>query len=84
MVPETARGLEPLFAFYRRDCLPAIRSLLDASDSQLIRLFDHVPTRRFGVTELVGVADAELAFLNINEPDDLVRAQEIADRGWVF
>ncbi|MFH1530850.1 MAG: molybdenum cofactor guanylyltransferase [Pseudomonadota bacterium] len=84
VVPQTARGLEPLFAFYRRDCLPAIRALLDAGDSQLIRLSDHVPTRRFGIEDLADVPDAELAFLNINEADDLERARQIAVDGWTF
>jgi molybdopterin-guanine dinucleotide biosynthesis protein A len=84
VVPQTARGLEPLFAFYGRDCLGAFRELLDGGDSQLIRVFDHVPTRRFTADELAGIPGAELSFLNINEPADLARARRVALRGWTF
>lgn len=84
VVPATPRGLEPLFAFYGRDCLDAIRDLLDAGNSQLIRVFDHVRTRRFGADELARIPGAELSFLNINEPADLRRARRVASSGWTF
>jgi len=84
VVPDTARGLEPLFAFYRRDCLTAIQALLDAGNRQLIRLFDHVSTRRFGVDELAGIPGLEHSFLNINEIEDLAAAEGVSAAGWNF
>ncbi len=84
VVPETDRGLEPLFAYYGNECLDPFQAMLAAGNSQLFRVYDLVPTRRFGGDELAGISDAELAFLNINEPGDLERAQRVAADGWTF
>ena len=77
VVPESERGLEPLFAFYRFDCLPAIEARLKSGNSQVISIYDDVNVRKVSVDELA-------SFINVNRQRDLDRAHEFLSSGWEF
>jgi molybdopterin-guanine dinucleotide biosynthesis protein A len=71
VVPQTPDGLEPLFAFYHRDCLPRIGELIDGGRLSIHRLPFELDA------EVVPFADVQRfdprgrSFKNINAPSDL-------------
>lgn len=79
VVPQTANGwFEPLCAVYSRSCLPALERSLKQKTYDIRRIFNEVRVKCLG-EEILRQADPELAsFFNINTPEDLRRAREIA------
>lgn len=71
VVPRVGWMLEPLHALYTRDCLPAIRGLIDSNEYQIVKAFPKIRVRYVDEEEIRSV-DRELkSFLNINRPEDL-------------
>jgi FdhD protein len=78
VVPLTDKGLEPLLALYHRDCLPAARRALDTGRRRLVAFFGDVTVAEVPVDALREV-DPQLASLfNVNTPEDLAEAREVA------
>jgi molybdopterin-guanine dinucleotide biosynthesis protein A len=78
VVPMVGDQPEPLHAVYRASCVPAIEAALAAGRKRLISFFDDVVVRYVPEAEL-RAWDPELrSFLNVNRPDDLARATELA------
>ena len=75
---ESKRGVEPLCAYYRPACLPAIEARLDAGDRRVVAFYDAVRVHRFERDEVARFGDPERLFLNINSPGDLERAERDA------
>ncbi|MGA9397895.1 MAG: molybdenum cofactor guanylyltransferase [Anaerolineaceae bacterium] len=79
VIPESKNGLEPLHALYRCDtCLPQVQQALAVNQKRLVSWMDQVkvkvmPAEQTGLFDPLGIA-----FLNINTPQDLVRAEAIA------
>lgn len=77
VVPRWARGSEPLFAMYHRDCLLPVQTLLRTGERSIRRLFGLVETAFLDLGD-----DDELApllphcFYNVNFPEDLVFPKE--------
>ncbi len=71
VVPELAKGLEPLCAVYRKSCLPVVEQNLKEGRCKLHRLFEQVCTKKIP-EEILRQADAGLiSFENINRLTDL-------------
>lgn len=85
VIPRGADGLEPLHAVYRRSaCLPLVESALDAGQWQVIAWFDQARVRELRADEIAPRDPRGLAFINVNTPEEFVRAEELArgmDRG---
>jgi molybdopterin-guanine dinucleotide biosynthesis protein A len=79
VIPQSASGFEPLHAIYNREaCLPWIERALVDKQKRLISWFDKVNVRVI-TREEVGAFDPDhTAFVNINTPEELVHAEEIA------
>jgi molybdenum cofactor guanylyltransferase len=79
VLPRTEDGYEPLHAVYRRaTCLPAAEAALQAGQWKVISWFDQVRVRPVGPDEL-GIHDPHrLAFVNLNTPADVSRAERLA------
>jgi molybdopterin-guanine dinucleotide biosynthesis protein A len=75
VVPESGspRGVEPLCAFYRPRCIPAIEERLDAGDLRVIGFFDRVRVARIPAPQ-----DPDVVFMNINTPSELALAEALA------
>ncbi len=75
VIPDAAGELQPLHAVYGKACLPAMERRLRAGQLKIAGVFDEV--RVLGVpAEVVARFEApELAFMNLNTPDDLARAR---------
>jgi molybdopterin-guanine dinucleotide biosynthesis protein A len=78
-VPNTTGGIEPFHAVYRRkSCLPAIKAALDAGQWRADSWFSTVNIRLIPASEILRYDPAELAFWNVNTPEELFRAEERA------
>jgi formate dehydrogenase accessory protein FdhD len=82
VVPESRgrRGIEPLFAAYRTTCLPAIEAALEAGDRRMMGFHEAVETRRIPLAEVERLCDPGRAFLNVNTPGELERAESMVER----
>jgi len=82
IVPRISAGLEPLHGIYSRKCLPLIEELFAEEDLKIRDIFHKANLLEIPEEELK-LFDPALSFLlNVNTPDDLRRARELAgERG---
>lgn len=79
VIAETAEGLEPLHAVYRREtCLPAIESALESEQRRMISWFPKVKVRKLTAIELTRYDPEGLAFWNVNTPEEFAEAERRA------
>ncbi|HSB90661.1 MAG TPA: molybdenum cofactor guanylyltransferase [Anaerolineales bacterium] len=74
-IPRREGEFEPLFAAYRRDCLPAIHTALAAGQARMISYFPSVRVRPVEAKEWESFDPGGRSFFNVNTPDDLRRAE---------
>jgi molybdenum cofactor guanylyltransferase len=81
VVPRKANGwFEPLCAIYSRTCLQPMERCLKQKTYDIMRIFREVRVKYLDET-ILRRADPELtSFVNINTPEDLRLAREIAGR----
>jgi molybdopterin-guanine dinucleotide biosynthesis protein A len=78
-IPRTEDGFEPFHAVYRREtCLPAVQKALDAGERKLISWFPSVRISTLNHAELLEFDPLGVAFWNINTPDELLEAEQLA------
>mgnify|MGYP005837278483 CR=1 FL=1 len=78
VIPAPDGLFEPLHAIYSKACLAPIESLLRAGCRRIADLLCHVHVRRLQKEEVDRFDPEGLAFFNVNTPEDLARAQELA------
>ncbi len=80
-IPQSAQGLEPLHAVYRREtCLPAVEAALQRGKRRMIAWFADVHVVTAG-RALWGRWDEEgVLFWNVNTPDEFRAAEALAQR----
>jgi molybdopterin-guanine dinucleotide biosynthesis protein A len=79
VIPRSEAGTEPFHAVYRREtCLPAIQSALHAGKRRVDAWFSEVHIRYLEHEEILPYDPDQLAFLNINTPEELIEAERIA------
>ncbi len=78
VAPKRRGGVEPLCAVYSSTALPLVAERLCGPDLSMHSLFLALDGRELDLTAL-GL-DAGAAFLNVNTPEDLVRAESLMDR----
>jgi molybdopterin-guanine dinucleotide biosynthesis protein A len=78
VVPESGspRSVEPLCAFYAPACVAPIERQLDAGDRRVVGFYDSVRVARLPAKTVAAFGDPARMFMNVNSPDDLVRAQD--------
>lgn len=76
VVPRPGDAFEPMFAVYRRSCLPAIRRALDGGDRRLISFFDEVLLHVVEADQARSIEPDPYAFFNVNSPADLDAAAQ--------
>lgn len=91
IIPETAQGPQPLFAVYSKRCLSLIqrhlaqqkpnrqhqRSLQPVLKVQ--RFFEQVRVKKFPESRSREKDPELVSFFNINSPEDMIRAEKIAE-----
>ena len=70
--------LEPLFAVYRRTCLPHLQACLDAGSRAMGALLDRLDCRMIEEDQLPGFDLAYILF-NVNTPEDYSQAKKISN-----
>jgi molybdenum cofactor guanylyltransferase len=70
VVPRLDRGIEPLFAVYRKNCIPEIVSTLETGDGRIRGLLDRVNTLCVDDGEIRRYDPELRSFLNVNTPED--------------
>ncbi len=79
VVPVTGNGAEPFHAVYRREtCLPAVKAVLDQGAWRADAWYPQVRLRRLQAEEYQHLDPLQLTFRNVNTPEELRRAEEIA------
>nr|WP_322806504.1 molybdenum cofactor guanylyltransferase [Thermanaerothrix sp.] len=79
VLPQSAEGLEPFHAVYRRDtCLPAVERALNRGERRMISWLPEVRWQAIPWEEIKAVDPQGLAFLNVNTPEELSLAEHLA------
>lgn len=76
VIPEVSGKLEPLFAFYSKNCLPFIEEAIK-KNFKVVSFLSLVNVKYIGEEKVKSLDPQNLSFFNINTPEDLVRAQKL-------
>lgn len=77
IVPETAKGFEPLFAVYSKKCLKPIEQQLKENKLKVRSFLNKVRTKYFPENRIREIDPDLDSFFNINTPDDLSIAKKM-------
>ncbi len=80
LVPRVADRWHPLHAVYARSCLPAIESLLARGGNSMKELLSRLDVRTLSEEEMRHHDPEGLSVFNLNNQQDLARAQTIWQR----
>jgi len=79
VIPKTSHGTEPFHATYRRStCLPAIEWAMEAQKWRVDAWFSRTNLRFLSPEEVLQYDPKDMAFWNVNTPEELQKAQQIA------
>jgi FdhD protein len=76
VVPVTHKGIEPLLALYRRDCLPAARRVLASGRRRLVAIFSELAVAELPIERLLAADPSLRSLVNVNTPQDLLGVRE--------
>ncbi len=79
VLPKISAGLEPLHGIYSRKCLPLIEESFAEEHLKIREIFLKAKVLEILEEELKVFDPALLFLLNVNTPDDLRRARELAE-----
>ena len=77
VIPSTSAGFEPLFAVYRKSCLPAMAHQLERDLLKIQGLFRKVRVKAIDESELRRADPELISFFNVNTPEDLMLAESL-------
>jgi molybdopterin-guanine dinucleotide biosynthesis protein A len=77
VIPSTSAGFEPMFAVYRKTCLPAMTHQLERDRLKIQGLFRKLRVKTVDENELRRIDPELISFFNINTPVDLERAETL-------
>ncbi|KKM11978.1 hypothetical protein SY88_05910 [Clostridiales bacterium PH28_bin88] len=78
VIPMVDGYYQPLYAVYAKTCLPFIEQCLREQVYQIIAFYSQVKVRSVGETELAAYAQVDRVFFNVNTPQELEAAREMA------
>jgi molybdenum cofactor guanylyltransferase len=80
IIPSTSAGYEPMFAVYKKTCLPAMVWQLEQERLKIQGLFRKVRVKTVEEADLREVDPELISFFNVNTPTDLVRAEALYEQ----
>lgn len=80
VIPRVGDQLETLHALYGRGCLAPMEARIAAGRLRITGFFEDVRVVEIPESELAGVADPRVVFMNVNTPDELARARILVAR----
>jgi molybdopterin-guanine dinucleotide biosynthesis protein A len=78
IVPVVGGQFETMHALYDRACLPHIEASLTAGRLKITGFFDRVRVLPIPEADIARYRPPAIAFMNVNTPEELARAQQIA------
>ncbi len=79
VIPDSQQGVEPFHAVYRSEtCLPLVEAALKADKWRVDAWFDQAKIRHYSMQEMAPYDPRQLAFLNVNTPDEWEQAERLA------
>jgi len=78
VIPRVGDQLETLHAAYGKACLPHMEARLISGRLKITGFFPSVRVVEIAEEEIARFCDPRLVFMNVNTPDDLRRARELA------
>jgi molybdopterin-guanine dinucleotide biosynthesis protein A len=72
LVPRTEDGLQPLHAFYSKNCIGPIKKLLDKGGYKIIDVYPVVKSRTVEERDFIFLDPKRESFINVNTPDELL------------
>ncbi|MBI5678194.1 MAG: molybdenum cofactor guanylyltransferase [Planctomycetes bacterium] len=70
VVPQTSRGLEPMHAFYSRNCIQPMHRCLEEGRLRIIDFFSEVKVKIVDEKEFAGLDASLQSLINLNTPDE--------------
>jgi molybdopterin-guanine dinucleotide biosynthesis protein A len=80
VIPETSKGMEPLFAAYSKSCLPVMAQHIKKDKLKIQRMFNRLKVRKIAESAIRQKDPDLISFFNINTPKDLEMARTMAQR----
>jgi molybdenum cofactor guanylyltransferase len=80
IIPETAAGLEPLCAVYSKRCLNAAEQHIKQNKFKIQRALARHRWKKIPESKLRPQDPELISFFNINTPEEMARAEEMAQR----
>jgi molybdopterin-guanine dinucleotide biosynthesis protein A len=79
VIPKTGKGAESFHAVYRREeCMQPVKEALDAGKWRVDAWFEHAQLHFLSKSEILKYDPQQLAFLNLNTPEELQQAEQLA------
>jgi len=78
VIPRVGDQLETMHAAYGKACLPHIEERLISGRLKITGFFQSVRVVEIAEEEIARLCDPRLVFMNVNTPDELRRARELA------
>ena len=79
VVPQSERGLEPLHAFYSKNCLAPIKRELTRNNLRIISFFSDVKVKIVELDTLTSSKSFRDSIRNLNTPDDYESVKNLQD-----
>ncbi len=70
VIPKSEKGLEPLHAFYSKNCIDPIKRALDENNLRIISFFPHVNVKVVELDSLTSSDSFKNSIKNLNTRDD--------------
>jgi molybdopterin-guanine dinucleotide biosynthesis protein A len=81
VIPLINDKAEPLHAVYSRNCLPAMRKLIEQNRLSISELFPMIKTYYLSTGDVEELDPRHMSFFNINNEEDLRAGRELAEKG---
>jgi molybdopterin-guanine dinucleotide biosynthesis protein A len=78
VVPRVDWKIEPLHALYSKNCLPAMKELINNKEYQTIKAFKNLNVRYVEEKEIITCDPQMKTFLNVNKQDELEKIIKMA------
>ena len=76
IVPRTNDGLQPLHAIYSKNCVDALKRVIDEKKRRIIDIFPLVRTKVVDEVEFLSLDPNRKSFINVNTPEELDRVRQ--------
>jgi molybdopterin-guanine dinucleotide biosynthesis protein A len=78
VIPRVGGQLETMHAAYGTACLPHMEERLRAGQLRIVGFFERVRVREIPEDAVAPIRAPEIAFMNVNTPDELAHARRLA------